>query len=186
MPPWPKSTNPTKWWWSVSTNQFVQLVHRDGFMVDCPVAQSPADTITKLFGDEPIEDEDFETWQHTFDTAAEDLMLRVLTEGLGTIPPTASTSTLLKLSLTSRRQRAERLPVLHLLDAAQTVCKDRVEEAPDLRQVHAPADQEVAYQGQTLKAQLVDKPRLHFAEPQPQPLTVSLKGRLHHGLFVLL
>ncbi|MEC7196674.1 MAG: hypothetical protein VXW23_06795, partial [Planctomycetota bacterium] len=39
----------------VSTNQFVQLVHRDGFMVDCPVAQSPADfrdTITKLFGDE--------------------------------------------------------------------------------------------------------------------------------------
>ena len=41
----------------------MQLVHRDGFMVDCPVAQSPADfrdTITKLFGDEPIEDEDFE------------------------------------------------------------------------------------------------------------------------------
>ena len=75
----------------VSTNQFVQLVHRDGFMVDCPVAQSPADfrdTITKLFGDEPIEDEDFETWQHTFDTAAEAgaLMLRVLTEGFGHDP----------------------------------------------------------------------------------------------------
>ena len=75
----------------VTTNQFVQLVHRDGFMVDCPVAQSPADfrdTITKLFGDEPIEDEDFETWQHTFDTAAEAgaLMLRVLTEGFGHDP----------------------------------------------------------------------------------------------------
>ena len=80
----------------VSTNQFVQLVHRDGFMVDCPVEQSPADfrdTITKIFGDEPIEDDEikdkvFETWQKTFDSSAEagNLMLRVLTEGFGHDP----------------------------------------------------------------------------------------------------
>ena len=40
-------------------------------MVDCPVAQSPADfrdTITKLFGDEPIEDEDFDVEPHGHDT----------------------------------------------------------------------------------------------------------------------
>ena len=80
----------------VSTNQFVQLVHRDGFMVDCPVGQSPAefrDTLTTIFGDEPIEDDEikesvFETWQKTFDSAAEAgaLMLRVLTEGFGHDP----------------------------------------------------------------------------------------------------
>ena len=80
----------------VSTNQFVQLVHRDGFMVDCPVGQTPAefrDTLTTIFGDEPIEDDEikenvFETWQKTFETAAEAgaLMLRVLTEGFGHDP----------------------------------------------------------------------------------------------------
>ena len=54
--------------------------------------QTPAEfrdtTIPTIFGDEPIEDDDFETWQHTFDTAAEAgaLMLRVLTEGFGHDP----------------------------------------------------------------------------------------------------
>ena len=57
----------------VSTNQFVQLVHRGGFMVDCPVAQSPADfrdTITKLFRTNPSKTKTSKPG-NTFSTAAE-------------------------------------------------------------------------------------------------------------------
>ncbi|MAV55886.1 MAG: hypothetical protein CMJ28_08045 [Phycisphaerae bacterium] len=74
-----------------TTNQFVQMVYRDGFMIDCPVEQTSTEfrgTITDLFQSDPVEDEDFTTWQHTCDNATDAgrLMLRVLTEGFGHDP----------------------------------------------------------------------------------------------------